>query len=415
VRVTFLNESRFSNRLTEKLYRESLHVKVSLLDSSEYSFEFIKRQNQLILDLWFRKSLTERAKLFVGPVKEVILQNRITGANELIFRNTVATLDIDITEAPDQMIVATLASTVASSAKISSSASLISSGLSAVALASSSGFGAPLMKFFKIFKLVSRLRLININFGTYLELFLSFCNSIFRIGGDQIDREALLANPNSRGKLNKYKVTVLSTNEIPLQYAVYWLILVARLCRSKIRKYVSSKEELGFSEQLLTTVAESGRVLLLTLIGIDVFFYSLHCIAHIDRVGKLSFSGHASLWLSGTTIVLIILDFVMMVRENSVSTFMSLRIKMRKERKLRSDPAQKKDSLGTTKEAASSLHSLAEDQQKPLGTPDQHLQATHKSTKKKIVDEQISKMTQSIPLGPLIRSLTFTQGKNKSQ
>ena len=406
VRIVFQNDTKYLSRLTENIYRESLKIKVSVFDSADYTYEFVKRQGQFILDLYFRKSLTDMAKLVIAPIKDVILKNRITGANELIFRRTPASLDIAVIEAPDLQIVASLSSTVASSAKISGSASAISSGLSLVALVSSSGFGAPLMKFFKIFKLVSRLRLINIDFGTYLELFLSFCNSIFRIGGDKIDREALLANPNSRGKLNKYKVTVLSTNEIPLQYAVYWIILMARLCRNKFRKYVSSKEDLNLTEKLLTTVAESGRVLLLTLIGIDVFFYSLHCVAHIDQIGPLGFSGKASFWLSGTTIVFIVLDFLMMIAENSATTFMTLRIKMRKERML--NPAPKKDALEATKDGPSPLLSMPAATQPPLIFPDTKLQESTKEDRKKRLDKTIARINQTTSVGPLTSKRLFT-------
>ncbi len=335
VRITFLNEQKFSRKLTAKHLSESLILRVSSFSQDEFSQQIYEKDNYYLLDLYFSKSADLEVRLSVTPIKNVILKNRVTQANELIFRNDSASISITANKAPDLRIVASLASTVESSAKISSSTSMISSALSVVALVSSSGLGAPLMKFFKIFKLVSRLRLINIDFGTFLELFLSFCNSIFMIGGDNIDKEALLANPKTRGKLNKYKVTVLSVEVISLQYAVYWMILVARYYRIKVRRYVPDKNNLIFIDKLTNLVAESGRVLLLTLIGIDVFFYSIHCVSHIDQETKLTLSGFISFWLSFVTIIALNIDFLMMINDNSTTTFISLREKFRKEANLK--------------------------------------------------------------------------------
>ncbi len=335
LRLTFMNEQRYSTRLTSQHFSGSLVIRVSNFEQKEFKVDFVVREKYFLIDLYFSKSLEQEVKVTAIPTKSVILTNRFTQVSELIFRNDSSNVSLIASKAPDMKLVASLANTVETSAKLSSSTSIISSGLSAIALISSSGFGAPLMKFFKIFKLVSRLRLINIEFGTFLELFLSFCNSVFKIGGDEIGKEALMSSPNTRGKLDKYKVTVLTVEVISLQYAVYWLILLARFFRIKVRRYAPQKKDLSLTDKLTNLVAESGRVLLLTLIGIDVCFYSVHCLSHMDQKNKKSLSGFMSFWLSFVTLIALTVDFILMISDNAKTTFKSLREKFRKESNLR--------------------------------------------------------------------------------
>ena len=62
----------------------------------------------------------------------------------------------------------------------------------------------------KIFKLLSRLRLINVDFGSYLETFLGAVAKLYPIGGDSYSLDAIKANSASRGKLDLHRVTVVS-------------------------------------------------------------------------------------------------------------------------------------------------------------------------------------------------------------
>ena len=293
------------------------------------------RENYFLIDLYFSKSKDQTVNLTVTPIKNVILKNRATQANELIFRNESAKIGMIANKAPDISILTSLANSVESSTRFSSSTSLISSGLSVIALISNSGLGAPLMKFFKIFKLVSRLRLINVDFGAILELVLTLCNSVFMIGGDEIGKEAMISNPNTRGKLNKYKVTVLTVEAISLKYAVYWMILIARFFRVKVRRYAPDEKDLSFFDKLTNQVAESGRVLLLTFIGIDVYFYSMHCVCHLDRLNGMTLSGFMSFWLSFVTLIALNFDFSMMVFDNRTTTFIFIREKFRRKANLK--------------------------------------------------------------------------------
>ena len=343
--VSFLNDNKFASRLEEKKIKEALNVKIPSLDSKEYTHDFRLREGKIVLDLFFSKSQENDAVIQLTPIISLILKNKLTGKNELIFRPVTSNLTIPVIKAPDMSLVEALSSTIQSSGKIASSASTASSLISLIAMISSSGFGAHLMKFFRIFKMISRLRLINLDFGTYLELFLSFCSSLFMIGGDDITREALESSPQTRGKLTKYKVTVLSVQVISAKYAVYWLVIVARVIRWKIRKYAIKTKNLDLQDRLINLVAESGRILLLTLIGIDVFFYSIRCVSHIDRTRPFTMDGFISFWLSFFTLILIPLDFLYMVIDNKFCTFESLRLKFRRKMNLELKMKRKEEEM----------------------------------------------------------------------
>jgi hypothetical protein len=75
----------------------------------------------------------------------------------------------------------------------------VASALSAIAVLASSPILAPLIKFLKIFKLVSRLKLINIFFGAYLEFILMIAGLMFNIGDDdQVQQVLRVRSPNER-------------------------------------------------------------------------------------------------------------------------------------------------------------------------------------------------------------------------
>ena len=87
----------------------------------------------------------------------------------------------------------------------------------------------------------SRFRLINIKLGSYIEIFLTTVSKLYPLGGDVFSVKASQANTISRGKLDLYKVTVMSVEPMAVKYIIYLMSLVLRYYRSSIMKYVKSK------------------------------------------------------------------------------------------------------------------------------------------------------------------------------
>ena len=224
------------------------------------------------------------------------------------------------------------AATTASSEKAGSVVSMVSSVMSVLAIASTSGLGAPLLKILRIFKLISRLRLINVFFGSYLEMFLQAAGNLYALGGDKITLETAKLQPNTRGKLDMYKVSVLSADVMAIKYAVYFLSLVVRIYRTKIRQYAWRKGQLSILDAILDSIGERCKTMLLLMVGIDIFFYSLRCVSHMDRSVSLNFIATASLLLSMVTIVMFTVEFALIYTFNRKTTFSALRKKERKAR-----------------------------------------------------------------------------------
>ena len=224
------------------------------------------------------------------------------------------------------------AATTASSEKAGSVVQTVSSVMSVLAIASTSGLGAPLLKILRIFKLISRLRLINVFFGSYLEMFLQAAGNLYALGGDKITLETAKLQPNSRGKLDMYRVSVLSADVMAVKYAVYFLSLVVRVYRTKIRRYAWRRGQLGVLDAILDSIGERCKTMLLLMVGIDIFFYSLRCASHMDRSVSLNFIATASLLLSMVTVIMFAVEFAMLLQFNQSTTFAALRKKVRKAR-----------------------------------------------------------------------------------
>ena len=123
----------------------------------------------------------------------------------------------------------------------------------------------------------------------------------------------------------------MSVEKLYLQYAGYFILLSVRIYRVKIRKY-ARKASLGFEDSKLDSIAERSRVMLLTLIGIDVFFYSLRAISHADKSKYIGLSTSMSIWLSLVTVTVMVADLAMMIQENKNSKFYHLRHQYRTSR-----------------------------------------------------------------------------------
>ena len=66
-------------------------------------------------------------------------------------------------------------------------------------------------------------------------------------------------------------------------------------------------------------------MLLIVVVGIDIFFYSIRCLSHMDRFVDIEMIGQVSLVLSTLTVICITYEFISIVSANRVSTFHSLR------------------------------------------------------------------------------------------
>ena len=190
---------------------------------------------------------------------------------------------------------------------------------------SSSPLGASVMKMVKIFKLLSRFRLINIKLGSYLEIFLTTVSKLYPIGGDIYSVKATELNIVSRGKLDLYKVTVVSIEPMAVKYIIYLLSLVVRFYRTSIMKYIKSKKRLGRLDELIEMLGERCQMMLIVVVGIDIFFYSIRCLSHMDRLVNIDMIGKTSLLVSALTLVCITYEFIIIISANRVTTFFSLR------------------------------------------------------------------------------------------
>jgi len=198
--IFFRNQSRFVDLLSSSHFDEHLQISLSALQAKDYRKEVVFRAGQTVLDLYFGNEVSGKATL-TGSVSEnrVVLRRKGSGDALLIWAKSYSSVEVDLVPAPSLQAIQNLQTAFSSSDKVLQGAGTAAPLLAGLAVFSAGGLGGPLMKFFKVFKMASRLRLINVEFGVYLGMFLTACNSVFRIGGDQFDLQTLQASPQTRG------------------------------------------------------------------------------------------------------------------------------------------------------------------------------------------------------------------------
>jgi hypothetical protein len=79
------------------------------------------------------------------------------------------------------------------------------------------------IKFILIFKIIDRLKLLNINFGPMLGQFLDLVGNILNLtsGGNQEDPDDMFYYTKTRGKLSFYQIDHLALYRMPMKYVLY--------------------------------------------------------------------------------------------------------------------------------------------------------------------------------------------------
>jgi hypothetical protein len=190
------------------------------------------------------------------------------------------------------------------------------SSVRSLAVLASSPFLAPLIKFLKIFKLVSRLKLINIFFGAYLEFILMISGLMFNIGDDNQDNKFSVFSVQTRGRLTKHKVTTVSVEPMWFKFMAYYIIILLRMYQAKIRTYIKRRANFSFDDQVVDQIVDQSRVVVFTMLVIDILFYSTHTVLHMDLKIKQSRDSTISFILSCLAILIICADVICLLLSN---------------------------------------------------------------------------------------------------
>jgi hypothetical protein len=359
MRLKFAKDSEFYSRFTLATYTEAVDFQVVNIDlSTDYTLELRMADSEFLIDLFFQESaglgilrtLTAKAK------KSVIFRHPETNVLQLLFTPIVARIDLKVVVAPDLKTLQTLDDVSKQTEVVMGFVDKVSWALPFVMFLGQSSLAAPIMKFFKIFKLLSRLKLINIFFGAYLELFLKIAGLMFAIGGDRISNKEARASYNTRGRLTLFKVTTNNVEVLTIKYIIYYISLMVRYYQFKISNYVGFKG-LSTIDSVLFHIANEGRLLLLTVVGIDIVFYTIHTYSHADfRIVSRDMT--TSFIMALITLSLMIGDICAMIWDNRRCRFINKRIQYRKERVIENkfeDEEEKREAMTKSKDSSNFL------------------------------------------------------------
>jgi hypothetical protein len=279
------------------------------LEPKDFTYQIEKTEGEIMLNLYFEKRLPDTKLLQLIPKKEIILVNEFTKKTILIFRNRAAEYSIEVLKKPNAELMDGLTSFGANSRIATIVISTLSLVMAFLVIVSSSGLGAPIMKFFRVFKLISRLKLVNIYFGAYLEIFLVISGNLYKLGGDEISMRALKFGANSKGKLKFYRVTVIAIDKLAIPFTIFFTLIAMRIYNQVISKYVKKMGDYSAIDEVVHLICDKARIVILTTIGIDIIFYSMHCVAHLEL----------STWYShrdpGISLILSILAIIFVLSE----------------------------------------------------------------------------------------------------
>ena len=78
---------------------------------------------------------------------------------------------------------------------------------------------------------------------------------------------------------------------------------------------------------ILAALVDTFRVLIVTIYGVDLFFYAMHCMSHLPWTyeGKNDWLLYASRLQSMLVLVIIPVDFILLVQDNRYTSFWHFR------------------------------------------------------------------------------------------
>jgi hypothetical protein len=315
-KLTFDGESRFAGKLTLESLKQAVQLSVSDILPGDYTAELVRREGDFIIDLFFKATRATPVTLTVTPTKEVVLIDLATGYPDLIFLSQSATQVVSVKEAPNAQTMESMASFNEASQGPVAAISTAASFFSMVSMVATTPLMAPFLKFLKIFKLISRLKLINVFFGPFLEFVLMMSGMMFPMGNDPRDLRFLQYDSSTRGKLSKYHIMTVSVETMWVKYMVYYVVLLIRVYQAKIRVYIKQRRAFSVEDQIVDRIADESRIILFTMVVIDILFYSMRCVCHMNLDIPQSRDSNISYALSAITIIAVSVDVFLLFLSN---------------------------------------------------------------------------------------------------
>jgi hypothetical protein len=140
-----------------------------------------------------------------------------------------------------------------------------------------------LVKFLIMFKILDRLKLLNVYFGPLLGGFLDAIGNILNLTSGTGGRDrGFRFDTKTRGKITQYKLDNLALYHIPMKYAIYIATWFLDMPRIKIWRYAKSLDNMGKADRAFCLVAEKIRFLIFTSFISDIALFSLNELIHHD-------------------------------------------------------------------------------------------------------------------------------------
>jgi hypothetical protein len=177
------------------------------VSSSEYTTNFHVRRGKLILGLNFTKTLPA-STITVKNTENVLYSNPLTHQAELIFIDSSPSLKIIPTEKPSESLIQ---GAMTSATSMTTTAEVLASGGAMIGMAAiflQFPIAGAIIRLVLVFKILNRLRLININSGGVLGSFLANVYNLFEYGNAEKNGSLAVYSTKTRGKLTQYRIYV---------------------------------------------------------------------------------------------------------------------------------------------------------------------------------------------------------------
>lgn len=194
------------------------------MQSNEYEMKLGVRKRMLLIDLNFTKKVSN-VKLTVLSKKNLVYKDPDTFEGVLYLNNTFSTLSFNVDVKPNKELFEGMETTADAVGTVAAVAGSFGVGVALVG----SFFQLPamsyLVRFIVLFKILDRLKLINIYFGPILTVFLDKVGNILNMRSKTNQNAGIRYYTRTRGKLTYYRIHNLAFYRMPMKYAIYMVKL----------------------------------------------------------------------------------------------------------------------------------------------------------------------------------------------
>lgn len=192
------------------------------MSAIDYTHKYQVLKGKLLVHLNFTKD-SEETTLTMKNLENILYSNPISHEAEFIFIDSTPSIKITPIKPIDEDLLKGISTT---GEIMAATAEVLASGGAALGIAAiflQLPIAGAIIRFVLVFKILNRLRLINVNTGGLLGSFLNTIYNLFEYGNDPKTSSLAIYGAKTRGKLSTYNILVTPFLDASHLYYLYFV------------------------------------------------------------------------------------------------------------------------------------------------------------------------------------------------